>query len=194
MAETLKDLLAAAGEALYGERWQSPLAQALAVDDSRLPEWMEDERSAPPGIRADLAGLCRARQAALADLAFRLETEALQDARSPDAVQPAQARLSIPAGIAFSDLNLARGTSGVLYRRAVLARVCEASGIELGDILFDDGNAAALIGAWYRRHLAAGGERNPIADGLLQEQETTPSDVGTNFNEIYEDDSDAHAR
>jgi hypothetical protein len=42
-----KDLLIQTGRALYGERWQSPLARDLGVDSRRVRAWCNDERPVP---------------------------------------------------------------------------------------------------------------------------------------------------
>lgn len=48
--------LRAAGEALYGEQWQSDLARALDVSSRRVREWIE--RDAPPRwVRAEVYAL-----------------------------------------------------------------------------------------------------------------------------------------
>lgn len=73
MPDTLRDHLAEAGNALYGERWQSPLARDLGVGDRRVREWVSGDRTTPPGIRADLERLCRERAGVLSELADRLK-------------------------------------------------------------------------------------------------------------------------
>lgn len=42
-----KQLLIQTGLALYGERWQSPLARDLGVDSRRVRAWRNDERPLP---------------------------------------------------------------------------------------------------------------------------------------------------
>lgn len=70
------DELARAGTALYGPRWQSDLARALRLSEShgnrRVREWLSGERSIPPGLRADLVRLLRAKAAEAAALADEL--------------------------------------------------------------------------------------------------------------------------
>lgn len=73
MQESLRDMLTAVGEALYGERWQSPLSRDLGVGDRRVREWVSAERSTPPGIRIDLMRLCLERAQTLDEIAERLK-------------------------------------------------------------------------------------------------------------------------
>ncbi|WP_156128005.1 hypothetical protein [Dickeya chrysanthemi] len=66
------DELEVAGEALYGQQWQSALARDLAVDSRRIRHWISGERPIPIGIRADVAALCRRREKQLSAIAERL--------------------------------------------------------------------------------------------------------------------------
>lgn len=66
--------LAKAGQALYGERWQTDLARDLGLSDGRrVRQWMAGERPIPPGIWADLAALLRQRGLSAISLAESLE-------------------------------------------------------------------------------------------------------------------------
>lgn len=57
------DELAAVGAALYGDKWQTNLARDLGLSDARrIRQWLKGERSIPPGIWSDIAGLLRHRQ------------------------------------------------------------------------------------------------------------------------------------
>ena len=58
-------LLRAAGEALYGPRWQSELARALDVSDRTMRRWVADPDAMPHGVALDLLPLCDERIAAL---------------------------------------------------------------------------------------------------------------------------------
>ncbi|NPE57714.1 transcriptional regulator [Dickeya dadantii] len=60
--------LASAGEALYGQQWQSALARELDVDSRRIRHWMSGERPIPAGIRAEIAALCKRRTIALSKI------------------------------------------------------------------------------------------------------------------------------
>lgn len=73
--EELRD----AGEALFGPRWQTPLAAALDVQLRTLQRWASGDRRVPPGLAQDLAGLCRDRGAVLKVLAGRLSSPAPHD-------------------------------------------------------------------------------------------------------------------
>lgn len=68
------DDLRVAGEVLYGERWQTALANALKLGDSaRIRQWLRGDRPIPPGIRAELVLLLRASASAASALADKLE-------------------------------------------------------------------------------------------------------------------------
>lgn len=60
--------LRAAGEALHGERWQSPLAEALAVNRRTIKRWVDGDWPIPDAITAEIAVLLAARQAQIARL------------------------------------------------------------------------------------------------------------------------------
>ena len=61
------ELLIAAGEALYGPRWQSALADDLNVATRSVQRWVAGER-AVPDLRADLRALLRERNIEITDL------------------------------------------------------------------------------------------------------------------------------
>ena len=61
--------LAAAGQALYGDRWQTELARALGLADARrIRQWMAGERKIPVGVWADVCSLLRQRQMSIASV------------------------------------------------------------------------------------------------------------------------------
>ena len=61
--------LKAAGEALFGERWQTDLAKELGLSDARrIRQWLKDERPIPVGIWADICGLLRQRENSINDV------------------------------------------------------------------------------------------------------------------------------
>ena len=79
--------------------------------------------------------------------------------------------LRIPDDVPFSALRLGREPGGdVSFDRATIARICEASGIST-DVFFraPEDNVAGLIVTWYARHLAAGGDPDPIAEQIAAE-------------------------
>lgn len=51
-----------AGEALYGDRWQSALARDVGVGDRRVREWVAGDRRTPPGVWDDITQLLRERR------------------------------------------------------------------------------------------------------------------------------------
>ena len=68
------DLLAQCGEALWGSRWQSDMAEALGVSDRTVRRWVAGERI-PPGVFLDLIRLTAERSAYLDQI-----TEELREA------------------------------------------------------------------------------------------------------------------
>lgn len=66
-------LLLACGRALYGDRWQSPLARDLGVADRTMRRWVAGSYPVPEGIAADLLRLVQERQGELRELAGRLK-------------------------------------------------------------------------------------------------------------------------
>lgn len=64
MSKGKKALLIMTGEALYGERWQTPLARDLGLSDGRrIRQWLSDDRPIPAGVPNDLRKLLEERQA-----------------------------------------------------------------------------------------------------------------------------------
>lgn len=80
-------------------------------------------------------------------------------------------KVVIPDGIYFADLHLARDADGsVSFDLAVIARICEASGLPI-EIFRDapEENIAGLIVHWYQAHRQDGGEIDLVAEDLLAE-------------------------
>lgn len=81
-------------------------------------------------------------------------------------------QISIPAGLDFSALRLARdpGTGDVSFDTAVVERIESASGLSPGVFMGQPEDALAeVITTWYAQHLAAGGARDAVADDLIAE-------------------------
>lgn len=78
------DLLRTAGEALYGTRWQAPLAADLGVSDRTVRMWLSGRMRPRREVLVALSDLIDRRQAQLGAVAGRL-TEAIADpaARPP---------------------------------------------------------------------------------------------------------------
>jgi hypothetical protein len=53
------DLLRAAGELLYGSRWQSDLGRALRASDRTVRRWSSGRHPVPPGVADDIIALLR---------------------------------------------------------------------------------------------------------------------------------------
>ena len=80
--------------------------------------------------------------------------------------------IAIPVGLEFAALRLARDTStgDVSFDTSVIARIEAASNLPAGFFMEQPEDAlAALITTWYSQHLAAGGERDEVADDLIAE-------------------------
>jgi hypothetical protein len=63
MPKSKKELLIMAGNALYGERWQTDLARDLGLSDGRrIRQWLSGDRSIPEGVTGDLVKLLLGRK------------------------------------------------------------------------------------------------------------------------------------
>lgn len=69
----MSKLLSDAGRALYGERWQTDLANALGVSDRTVRRWVSGVDDPRPGVYLDLLRLTQERAAELEGLADRLQ-------------------------------------------------------------------------------------------------------------------------
>ena len=63
------DFIVAAGRALYGERWQAPLARDLGVSHRTVRRWVSGESPMPEGVEADLRALLAEREQKIRGLA-----------------------------------------------------------------------------------------------------------------------------
>lgn len=82
------------------------------------------------------------------------------------------APITIPEGVAFADLRLARdgATGNVSFDTAVIEHIERESGLPAGFFMGQHEDAvAALITGWYSAHRAAGGAADPVAEDLLTE-------------------------
>lgn len=79
--------------------------------------------------------------------------------------------LTIPDGVAFSDLKLARHPSGdVAFDWSPIERICEASRIDIAVFREQsEDHVGGLIVAWYRSARAAGEPADPVAEDLIAE-------------------------
>ena len=80
--------------------------------------------------------------------------------------------ISIPFGMTFADLRLARDsqTGDVSFDTLVIERIEQESGLPTGFFMGQPEDAmAALITTWYSAHRAAGGDADPVAEDLLAE-------------------------
>lgn len=62
------ELLRRVGEALHGERWQSPLARDLGVAVRTVQRWAAGDSPIPPGLWSDLCRVLVGRAGAIAEL------------------------------------------------------------------------------------------------------------------------------
>lgn len=73
-----RDNLRDAGRVLFGERWQTDMAEALGLGDSaRIRQFMSGYRNIPDGIGKEIVDLLRARSEEAAKLADRIESKAI---------------------------------------------------------------------------------------------------------------------
>lgn len=70
----MSKLLRDAGEALYGQRWQTDIARDLGVNDRTIRRWLSGADDLPNGVALDLLRLCMERAQALDDMVVRLKT------------------------------------------------------------------------------------------------------------------------
>ncbi|WP_157269537.1 hypothetical protein [Azohydromonas aeria] len=81
-------------------------------------------------------------------------------------------RVTIPEGVEFADLRLSRDVANgrVRFSMAPIAAICEASALDLGEIVDgDEPLVVLLIAAWYRAHRSGGGAPDPVQEDLLEE-------------------------
>ena len=84
---------------------------------------------------------------------------------------PKQLLITIPAHVQFAALGLRRTADGdVELDWAPIEAICSASGVDVS-IYRDthEDNLSGLLTAWYRQHLAAGGEPDATMDDLIAE-------------------------
>lgn len=63
-----RDELTQAGQALYGERWQSALARTLDVSDRTMRRWVAGSSPIPDDVRAETRALLKDRLSAIWNL------------------------------------------------------------------------------------------------------------------------------
>lgn len=61
-----RDQLRQAGVTMFGEQWQTPLAEALGVSDRTMRRWISGRFPIPPDIRGRIAAAIGARRSSLA--------------------------------------------------------------------------------------------------------------------------------
>ena len=82
-----------------------------------------------------------------------------------------QLRVTIPDGVEFADLCLSRDVDGqVRFKVAPIEAICEASDLDLGEILQGPQPLVGLlIAAWYAAHIRRGGPPDPVQEDILEE-------------------------
>lgn len=83
-----------------------------------------------------------------------------------------QLRVTIPEGVEFADLCLSRdmGNGQVRFKMAPIEAICEASALDLDEIVQGPQPLVGLlIAAWYEAHLAQGGAPDPVQEDLVEE-------------------------
>jgi hypothetical protein len=80
------------------------------------------------------------------------------------------AQIRVPPGLRFADLKLRRHPGGdTSFDTTVVARILEASGIP--EAAATEDLHGGIISGWYRMHREAGGERDPVMEDLIAEDE-----------------------
>lgn len=79
------DILRQAGEALYGERWQTPLSRDLGVTDRTMRNWAAGRHEVPVDVPDKLLTILRKRGDSMARLAARIEEHVRAEGGSPTA-------------------------------------------------------------------------------------------------------------
>jgi hypothetical protein len=80
--------------------------------------------------------------------------------------------VTIPAGVEFADLCMSRDVDDgqVRFKVAPIEAICEASALDLGEILQGPQPLVGLlIAAWYTAHLQRGGLPDPVQEDLMEE-------------------------
>jgi hypothetical protein len=67
------EVLKLAGRALYGERWQVPLARDLGISDRTVRYWVAGNHPRPPDLNQRLVALLRERGEELSGLIALIE-------------------------------------------------------------------------------------------------------------------------
>jgi hypothetical protein len=70
---TSAELLAAAGRALFGERWKSDMDQFLRVKSGRSDDWSKGRGEPAPGVWRDIGRLLQERHEQIPALMLRCE-------------------------------------------------------------------------------------------------------------------------
>jgi hypothetical protein len=76
------DILKRAGEALYGERWQSPLSRDLGVTDRTIRNWAANRNECPGDLAERLLQVLRARGECVETVTVRIKACVDDDKRS----------------------------------------------------------------------------------------------------------------
>ena len=82
------DILRRAGEALYGERWQSPLSRDLVVTDRTIRNWAAGRNECPDDVPEKLLHILRARGESVAKLTSTIEQQVGSGKKQPTGLGP----------------------------------------------------------------------------------------------------------
>jgi hypothetical protein len=83
-----------------------------------------------------------------------------------------QVRVTIPDGVEFADLHLARDASNgsVRFSMAPIEAICAASALDLTEIVEGPQPLVGLlIAASYEAHISQGGTPDPVQEDLIEE-------------------------
>jgi hypothetical protein len=113
-----REMIRLAGEALYGERWQSELSRAVGVSDRTMRRWVSDPYEIPGGVWNDIQQLLLARGVAIEKLRneiIRAIPDAPQSMKDDRPMMPTVNDRQIFSELPFNDGKLY--TAGNVDRR-----------------------------------------------------------------------------
>lgn len=119
----------------------------------------------PSALKARWVRESRAAGMRLTDwIVSRVEGKAMQQPSTTTTI-------AIPPGLAFSELQLARDADGMVsFDTSVIGRIEAFSGLPEGHFMdLPEDALSDLITQWYRAHLAAGGDPDPVQEYLIAE-------------------------
>lgn len=151
------------GRALWGERWQAPMAAALGVNKDTVQDWRQGRSRARPGVLTALLQVAVARRSELDQAIAAIE--AAIAARAPDGPHSLRAVIS-PATEADDLEDALEVLGGDLELIEVARETAVETNVELHriDAEYETDWRVVWIPAWRRAgvSVARGGTGNPV--------------------------------